>query len=148
MKNIHICLFILLFFGCVNSGNINDKINVFFSPSSNMIELLKNLRQYELIVDDHFSYNIKKKFNYEKVNKKIKDINYVISLTNRYEKWYITWDKKMELIGKELSDNELKFLKHTVQGVFDREIRLNNLISISDHILDIHPRDSLFLNEY
>lgn len=148
MKNIHICLFILLFFGCVNSGNINDKINVFFSPSSNMIELLKNLRQYELIVDDHFSYNIKEKFDNEKVNKKIKDINYVISLTNRYEKWYITWDKKMELIGKELSDNELKFLKHTVQGVFDREIRLNNLISISDHILDIHPRDSLFLNEY
>ena len=47
---------------------INHKNN---PQSSNVIELLKNLRQYELIVDDHFSYNIKERFNNEKINKKI-----------------------------------------------------------------------------
>ena len=148
MKNIHICLLILLFFGCVNSGNLNDKINIFVLPSSNMIKLLKNLREYELIVEDHFTYNMKEKFNKETINKKIEDISYVISLTDRYEKWYLNWDKRMESLGKELSDDELKFLKHTMQGVFDRRIRLNSLTSISDHISDFHPGDSLLINEY
>ncbi|MAJ33134.1 MAG: hypothetical protein ACJZ1Q_07440 [Candidatus Neomarinimicrobiota bacterium] len=148
MKNIHICLLILLFFGCVNSGNLNDKINILIPPSLKMVELLKNLREFELIVEDHFNYNIKEKVNNETVDKKTEDINYVISLTNRYEQWYLNWDKKMELIGKELNDSELKFIKYTMQGVFDRQIRLNSLTSISDYVSDLYPKDSLFLNQY
>ena len=148
MKNIHICLLILLFFGCVNSGNLNDKINILLPPSLKMVELLKNLREFELIVEDHFNYNIKEKVNNETVDKKTEDINYVISLTNRYEEWYLNWDKKMELIGKELNDSELKFIKYTMQEVLDRKIRLNSLTSISDYVSDLYPKDSLFLNEY
>ena len=148
MKNIHICLLILLFFGCVNSGNLNDKINILIPPSLKMVELLKNLREFELIVEDHFNYNIKEKVNNETVDKKTEDINYVVSLTNRYEQWYLNWDKKMELIGKELNDNELKFIKYTMQEVFDRQIRLNSLTSISDNVSDLYPKDSLFLNQY
>ena len=148
MKNIHICLLILLFFGCVNSGNLNDKINILIPPSLKMVELLKNLREFELIVEDHFNYNIKEKVNNETVDKKTEDINYVKSLTNRYEQWYLNWDKKMELIGKELNDSELKFIKYTMQEVFDRQIRLNSLRSISDNVSDLYPKDSLFLNQY
>jgi hypothetical protein len=148
MKIIHFCLLILLFFGCVNSGNLNDKIDVFVIPSSNMIRLLKNIREYELIVDDHFAYNMKEKSNNETINKKIKDISYVMSLTNRYEKWYLDWDERMGSLGKELNDDELKFLKHSMQGAFDRQYRLNSLTLISDHISDVYPKDSLILNEY
>ena len=148
MKNIHICLLILLFFGCVNSRNLNDKINILIPPSLKMVELLKNLREFELIVEDHFNYNLKEKINNETVDKKTEDINYVISLTNRYEEWYLNWDKKMELIGKELNDSELKFIKYTMQEVFDRQIRLNSLTSISDYVSDLYPKDSLFLNQF
>ena len=100
MKYIYILLLILLFFGCVNPGSLNDKINILIPPSMNMIELLKNLREFELIVDDHFNYNVKEKANNETVEKKTEDIDYVISLTNRYEEWYLNWDKEMESIGK------------------------------------------------
>ena len=148
MKNIHICLLILLFFGCVNPGNLNDKINILIPPSLNMIQLLKNLREFELIAEDHFNYNVKEKVNNETVDKKTEDINYVISLTNRYKEWYLNWDKEMELIGKKLNDRELKFIKYTMQGVFDRQIRLNSLTSISDYVSDLYPGDSLFLNQY
>ena len=148
MKNIHICLLILLFFGCVNSGNLNDKVNILIPPSLKIVELLKNLREFELIVEDHSYYNMKKKINNETVDKKTEDINYVISLTKRYEEWYLNWDKKMELIGKELNDSELKFIKYKMQEVFDRKIRLNSLTSISDYVSDLYPKDSLFLNEY
>ena len=113
-----------------------------------MIELLKNLREFELIVEDHFNYNVKEIVNNETVDKKTEDINYVISLTNRYEEWYLNWDKKMELIGKELNDSELKFIKYTMQEVFDRQIRLNSLTSISDYVLDFYSEDSLLLNQY
>ena len=148
MRNIHICLLILLFFGCVNPGNLNDKVNIFIPPSLNMNELLKNLREFELIVEDHFNYKIKQKVNNETIDKKTEDINYVISLTNRYEEWYLNWDKKMELIGKELNDSELKFIKYTMQEVFDRQIRLNSLTSFSYYVSDLYPGDSLFLNQY
>ena len=148
MKYIYIFLLILLFFGCVNPGNLNDKINILIPPSMNMIELLKNLREFELIVEDHFNYNLKEKINNETVDKKTEDINYVISLTNRYEEWYVNWDKKMELIGKELNDSELKFIKYTMQEVFDRQIKLNSLTSISDNVLDFYSEDSLLLNQY
>ena len=113
-----------------------------------MIELLKNLREFELIVEDHFNYNVKEIVNNETVDKKTEDINYVISLTNRYEEWYLNWEREMELVGKELNDSELKFIKYTMQGVFDREIRLNSLISISDYDPNLYPDDSLFLNQF
>ena len=148
MKYIYIFFLIFLFLGCVNPGNLNDKINILIPPSMNMIELLKNLQEFELIVDDHFNYNLKEKANNETIEKKTEDINYVISLTNRYEQWYLNWDKKMELIGKELNDSELKFIKYTMQEVFDRQIRLNSLTSISDNVSDLYPKDSLFLNQY
>ena len=41
MKNIHICLLILLFFGCVNSGNFNEKINILAKPMK-IINHVKN----------------------------------------------------------------------------------------------------------
>ena len=148
MKYIYILLLILLFFGCVNPGSLNDKINILIPPSMNMIELLKNLREFELIVDDHFNYNVKEKANNETVEKKTEDIDYVISLTNRYEEWYLNWDKEMELIGKKLNDSELKFIKYTMQEVFDRQIKLNSLTSISDYVLDFYSEDSLLLNQY
>ena len=113
-----------------------------------MIELLKNLREFELIVDDHFDYNVKEKANNETVEKKTEDIDYVISLTNRYEEWYLNWDKEMELIGKKLNDSELKFIKYTMQEVFDRQIKLNSLTTISDYVLDFYSEDSLLLNQY
>ena len=148
MKNIHICLLILLFFGCVNNGNLNDKVNIFIQPSLNMVELLNNLREFELIVKDHIDYNIKEKINNETVDNKTEDINYVISLTNRYEEWYLNWEKKMELLGKGLNDSELKFIKHTMKTVFDIQIRLNSLASISDYDLDLYNQDSLFLSQF
>ena len=113
-----------------------------------MIELLKNLREFELIVEDHFNYNVKEIVNNETLDKKTEDINYVISLTNRYEEWYLNWEKKMELIGKELNDSELKFIKHTMQGVFDRQNRMNSLTSISENVSDLYPGDSLLLDQY
>ena len=97
MKNIHICLLSLLFFGCAKSIKVNDKINIFTPPTLNMIELLKNLREFELIVEDHSNYSMKEQSINEAVEKKTKDISYVISLTNRYEEWYLNWDKKIEL---------------------------------------------------
>ena len=148
MKFLSIFFLILLFFGCVNPGNLNDKINTLIPPSMNMIELLKNLQEFELIVDDHFNYNLKEKANNETIEKKTEDINYVISLTNRYEEWYLNWDKEMELIGKKLNDKELKFIKYTMQEVFDRQIKLNSLTTISDYVLDFYSEDSLLLNQY
>ena len=147
MKNVHICLLILIFFGCANPRSLNNQINISFLPSSNMIELLKKLREYELIVEDHFIYS-KKSFNNETVKEKIKDINYVKSLTDRYDKWYINWDKKLGTIGKDLNDKETILLKHAMKGVFDIHLLLNSLNPISDHISDLYPSDSLFLNEY
>ena len=148
MKNIHFCLLSLLFFGCAKSIKVNDKINIFIPPTLNMIELLKNLREFELIVEDHSNYSMKEKSINEAVEKKTKDISYVISLTNRYEKWYLNWDKKMELIGKDLNDDELRFIKYTMQGVFDRQVRLNSLLSVSENVSDLYPKDSLFSSQY
>ena len=148
MKNIHICLLSLLFFGCAKSIKVNDKINIFIPPTLNMIELLKNLREFELIVEDHTNYSMVEKSINEAVEKKTKDIRYVISLTNRYEEWYLNWDKKIELIGKDLNDDELRFIKYTMQGVFDRQVRLNSLTSVSENVSDPYPKDSLFLSQY
>ena len=148
MKNIHVCSLILLFFGCAKTVKVNDKVNIFIPPSLNMIELLRNIREFELIVEDHSNYSMKEKSINEAVEKKTKDISYVISLTNRYEEWYLNWDKKMELIGKDLNDDELRFIKYTMQGMFDRQVRLNSLTSVSENVSDLYPKDSLFLGQY
>ena len=113
-----------------------------------MIELLKNLRQFELIVEDHSTYNMNERSINDTVEKKTNDISYVISLTNRYEKWYLNWDKKMELIGKDLNDDELRFIKYNMQRMFDRQVRLNSLLSASENVSDLYPKDSLFSNQY
>lgn len=148
MKNIHICSLFLFFFGCAKTIKVNDKINIFIPPTLNMIELLKNLREFELIVEDHSTYSMEEKSINEAVEEKTEDISYVISLTNRYEEWYLNWDKKMELVGKDLNDDELRFIKYTMQGIFDRQVRLNSLTSISENVSDLYPKDSLFSNQY
>jgi len=149
MKTILIFLILLIFYGCGRSGDLDNNLNIVFSkPSSNLIELLKKLREYELIVEDHFRYKIKIRTNNETIKRKKQDIDYVISLTKRYDKWAENWDNRINSIGKELSSSELELIKNAVKNVFNQEIKLNKLISISAHKLDNYPKDSIYLYQY
>jgi hypothetical protein len=148
MKNIYIYLLILFFFGCANYRAIDAKLADILLPSSNMIELLKKLREYELISEDHIAYTKKKKINKEKVNDKIKDIGYVVSLTKRYDNWYLIWDERIELLGRELSSTELQLLKKAMKKVFNLHNKANDLASVLNHEIYQHQLDSVLFYRY
>ena len=151
MVKIIVCLLLSIFLGCGKTGDINNDLNtILLKPSSNIIELFKKLREYELIVEDHIKYKYysKSKINEESIEKKIRDINYVKSLSDRYDKWYLVWNNLMESSGKELNNHELKLLKNSVDMVFEKQIKLNKLSSVSTHSLFDYPRDSIYFYQY
>ena len=60
------------------------------------------------------SYNIFRKINLsrnkkvnETVNEKKFDIKTIRSITSRYEKWFLIWEEKTDLVGTELTLDEI-----------------------------------------
>ena len=149
MINILVFLIIFIFAGCGKSVDINNDLNITLSsPSSNLIELFKKLQEYELIFDDHLSYKLNSKKNNDTIEKKINDINYVKSLTTRYDEWNIIWNELMNSNGKVLNNYELKILQKSINIIFDQNKKLNSLASVLPQSLFDYPRDSIYFFEY
>ena len=106
-------------------------------PTENGEILLKELLVYENIVNDHLvfgrgktlgidesSFNIFKKINLsqnkkvnETVNEKKFDIKTVRSITSRYEKWFLIWEEKTDLVGTELTLDEIDLIQSEIKRI-------------------------------
>ena len=106
-------------------------------PTENGETLLKELLVYENIVNDHLvfgrgktlginesSYNIFRKINLsrskkvnETVNEKKFDIQNIRSITSRYEKWFLIWEEKTDLVGTELTLDEIDLIQSEIKRI-------------------------------
>ena len=106
-------------------------------PTENGETLLKELLVYENIVNDHLvfgrgktlginesSYNIFRKINLirnkkvnETVNEKKFDIQTIRSITSRYEKWFLIWEEKTDLVGTELTLDEIDLIQSEIKRI-------------------------------
>ncbi len=108
-------------------------------PTKNGETLLKELLVYEGIVNDHLvfgrgksveinesSFNIFKKINFnynrnkraqETVNEKIFDTKTIRSITSRYEKWFLIWEEKTDLVGAKLTLDEIDLIQSEIKRI-------------------------------
>ena len=106
-------------------------------PMESGLILLDELQRYENIVDDHVIFELaeekkfypdskkrlkltrfikKKKIN-DTIEEKVLDIEKIRRLTSRYENWYLGWDDKATLVGKELSIDEIDLIKSEIKRI-------------------------------
>ena len=109
MKNIIIIYTFFIFFGCVTNRSFDNELKI-KTPfnNKNIFPLLKVLREYELLDQDYFYYKGKKKS--KNIEDKKRDINYIKSLTRRYDEWNSSWRNTINLIGKVITVNEWKII--------------------------------------
>ncbi len=116
---------------------INLKTQTESSPAK--IELLQKLKEYENIVNDHVDFDnkdkkdeddihnrnrkensigyLKKKEEKETIEEKITEIKIIIGLTARYEKWYLQWNEKTDLVKNDLSLIEINEIKKELKRI-------------------------------
>lgn len=107
------------------------------NPTTSGITLLDELSEYEAIVDDHVEFDlaeekeiypdgkrkirlknfIKRKKQNDSIQEKVLDIKEIRKLTSRYEKWSLVWDEKANLVGKELSIDEIDLIKSEIKRI-------------------------------
>ena len=57
-----------------------------------------------------------KKVN-ETVNEKKFDIQTIRSITSRYEKWFLIWEEKTDLVGTELTLDEIDLIQSEIKRI-------------------------------
>tara|TARA_B100000886_G_C20390262_1_gene477921 strand:- start:557 stop:1027 length:471 start_codon:yes stop_codon:yes gene_type:complete len=117
MKNIILIFTFFIFFGCVTNRSFDNELKIKTSfTSKNIFPVLKVLREYELLEQDYYYYKGKKRS--KNIEDKKRDINYIKSLTRRYDEWNSTWETSVSLNGKIITLNEWKILNRALNEVF------------------------------
>mgnify|MGYP001191026318 FL=1 len=106
-------------------------------PTESGNTLLDELYIYEKIVDDHNQFEladlqnedentrrISKLFKYlrkreksDSIEEKKEDIMTIRILTKRYENWSVKWDATSEMVGKELSLDEIDLIQSEIKRI-------------------------------
>ena len=106
-------------------------------PTESGNTLLDELYIYEKIVDDHNQFEltdlqnedqntrrISKLFKYlrkrgesDSIQEKKEDIMTIRILTKRYENWSVKWDATSEMVGKELSLDEIDLIQSEIKRI-------------------------------
>ena len=108
-------------------------------PTESGKVLLDELSIYENIVNDHVQFDLSKedqldpdgknqskgrlrkffdrKNTDDSIEEKVADINEIRKLTARYEKWSLAWDEKANLVGQELSLDEIDLIKSEIKRI-------------------------------
>ena len=106
-------------------------------PTESGNTLLDELYIYEKIVDDHSQFELtdlknedrntkrlSKLFKYlrkrgksDSIQEKKEDIMTIRILTKRYENWSVKWDATSEMVGKELSLDEIDLIQSEIKRI-------------------------------
>ena len=104
-------------------------------PTPSAKPLLDELFIYESIVDDHVDFELideqnddkkgllrfrgflKRKNRSDSVEEKLKDIMTIRILTKRYENWSVKWDATSDMVGKELSLDEIDLIQSEIKRI-------------------------------
>ena len=132
MKNIILICTFFIFFGCVTNRSFDNELKI-KTPfnTKNIFPLLKVLREYELLEQDYFYYKGKKKG--KNIEDKKRDINYIKSLTKRYDEWNSSWETSVGLNGKIITVNEWKIINRALNEVFGNTNNLKALNTLLNH---------------
>ena len=142
MKNIIIIYTFFIFFGCVTNRSFDNELKI-KTPfnNKNIFPLLKVLREYELLEQDYFHYKGKKKS--KNTEDKKRDINYIKSLTRRYDEWNSSWETSVGLNGKVITVNEWKIINRALNEVFGNANNLKTINKLVNHDVFQVQLDSL-----
>ena len=145
MKNIILICAFFIFFGCVTYRSFDNSLKV-KTPfdTKNIFPLLKVLREYELLEQDYFYYKGKKKS--KNIEDKKRDINYIKSLTRRYDEWNSSWETSVGLNGKIMTVNEWKIINRALNEVFGNTNNLKAINKLVNHDVFQIQLDSLINN--
>ena len=104
-------------------------------PTPSAKPLLDELFIYESIVDDHVDFELideqnddkkgllrfqaflKRKNRSDSIEEKLEDIMTIRILTKRYENWSVQWDATSEMVGKELSLDEIDLIQSEIKRI-------------------------------
>ena len=104
-------------------------------PTPSAKPLLDELFIYEGIVDDHVDFELideqnddkkgllrfrgflKRKNRSDSVEEKLEDIMTIRILTKRYENWSVKWDVTSDMVGKELSLDEIDLIQSEIKRI-------------------------------
>ena len=104
-------------------------------PTPSAKPLLDELFIYESIVDDHVDFELideqnddkkgllrfrgflKRKNKSDSIEEKLEDIMTIRILTKRYENWSIQWDATSDIVGKELSLDEIDLIQSEIKRI-------------------------------
>ena len=104
-------------------------------PTPSAKPLLDELFIYESIVDDHVDFELideqnddkkgllrfrgflKRKDRSDSIEEKLEDIMTIRILTKRYENWSVKWDATSDIVGKELSLDEIDLIKSEIKRI-------------------------------
>tara|TARA_Y100000591_G_C21655934_1_gene605282 strand:- start:379 stop:849 length:471 start_codon:yes stop_codon:yes gene_type:complete len=145
VKNIILICAFFIFFGCVTNRSFDNSLKI-KTPfdTKNIFPLLKVLREYELLEQDYFYYKGKKKS--KNIEDKKRDINYIKSLTRRYDEWNSSWETSIDLNGKIITANEWKIINRALNEVFGEVNNLKALNMIINHGVFQVQLDSIINN--
>ena len=145
MKNIIIIYTFFIFFGCVTNRSFDNELKI-KTPfnNKNIFPLLKVLREYELLEQDYYYFKEKKKS--KSIEDKKRDINYIKSLTRRYDEWNSSWETTVGLNGKVITVNEWKIINRALNEVFGEVNNLKAIKTLVNHEVFQVQLDSLINN--
>ena len=104
-------------------------------PTPSAKPLLDELFIYESIVDDHVDFELideqnddekgllrfrgflKRKNRSDSIEEKLEDIITIRSLTKRYENWAVQWNATSDIVGKELSLDEIDLIQSEIKRI-------------------------------
>ena len=104
-------------------------------PTPSAKPLLDELFIYESIVDDHVDFELideqnddkkgllrfrgflKRKNRTDSIEEKLEDIMTIRILTKRYENWSVKWDATSDMVGKELSLDEIDLIQSEIKRI-------------------------------
>ena len=104
-------------------------------PTPSAKPLLDELFIYESIVDDHVDFELideknddkkgllrfrrflKRKKRSDSIEEKLEDIMTIRILTKRYENWSVQWDATSDIVGKELSLDEIDLIQSEIKRI-------------------------------
>jgi len=104
-------------------------------PTPSAKPLLDELFIYESIVDDHVDFELideqnddkkgllrfrgflKRKNRSDSIEEKLEDIMTIRILTKRYENWSVKWDATSDMVGKELSLDEIDLIQSEIKRI-------------------------------
>ena len=145
MRNIILFCSFSIFYGCITNGKFNNELKVEIPfTTNNIFPLLKVLREYELLEQDYYYYKTKRKSKNN--NDKKRDINYIKSLTKRYDEWNSSWRNTINLNGKVITANEWKIINRALNEVFGEVNNLKALNKLINNNVSHIQTDSLITN--